>query len=70
MTEGGPDGPPYYGRARIIAATGLVALVIALALIDAFSERYQVDSIQLGLLLGTALVLLGIEAGSRLIGKP
>ena len=63
---GGPDAQPYYGRARIIAGLALIGLVIALALIDAINDRYSVDSIQLGLLLGTGLVLLGVEAGRKL----
>jgi hypothetical protein len=46
----------------------LIGLVIALALIDALSFDYSVDSIQLGLLLGTGLVLLGVEAGRKLLG--
>jgi hypothetical protein len=59
---------PYYGRARIAAGLMLIGLVIALALIDALSPHYSVDSIQLGLLLGTGLVLLGVEAGRKLLG--
>jgi hypothetical protein len=46
----------------------LIGLVVALALIDAISVEYSVDSIQLGLLLGTGLVLLGVEAGRKLLG--
>lgn len=64
----GPDGgaSPYYGKARIAGGLLLIGLVIALALIDAISADYSVDSIQLGLLLGTGLVLLGVEAGRKL----
>lgn len=46
----------------------LLGLVIVLALIDAISDKYAVDSIQLGLILGTGLVLLGVEAGRKLLG--
>lgn len=46
----------------------LIGLVIVLAIIDAASRDYAVDSIQLGLLLGTGLVLLGVEAGRKLLG--
>jgi hypothetical protein len=66
--SGGRDDVPYYGRARITAGLMLIGLVIALALIDALSFDYSVDSIQLGLLLGTGLVLLGVEAGRKLLG--
>jgi hypothetical protein len=66
--SGGRDDVPYYGRARIAAGLMLIGLVIVLALIDALSFDYSVDSIQLGLLLGTGLVLLGVEAGRKLLG--
>jgi hypothetical protein len=65
---GGPDGPYNYGRARVAGGLLLIGLVVALALIDAISTEYHVDSIQLGLLLGTGLVLLGVEAGRKLLG--
>jgi hypothetical protein len=68
MTGGPDDVRPYYGRARIAAGLMLIGLVIVLALIDALSFDYSVDSIQLGLLLGTGLVLLGVEAGRKLLG--
>jgi hypothetical protein len=65
---GGSDERPYYGRARIAAGLMLIGLVMVLLLIDALSFDYSVDSIQLGLLLGTGLVLLGVEAGRKLLG--
>jgi hypothetical protein len=65
---GGPDGRPYYGRARILGATLLYAVAGVLTLIDAFRPDYAVDSIQLGLLLGTASVLLGVEAILKRLG--
>lgn len=68
MTGGTSDERPYYGRARIAGGLMLIGLVIVLALIDAVSDTYSVDSIQLGLLLGTGLVLLGVEAGRKLLG--
>lgn len=67
-TGAGSGGPPYYGRARIAGGLVLIFLVVALTLLDAFRNDYQVDSIQLGLLLGTGLVLLGVEAGRKLLG--
>lgn len=45
----------------------LYALVAVLALIDAASPDYALDSIQLGLLLGTGGVLLGVEPLRRLL---
>jgi hypothetical protein len=41
--------------------------VVVLELVSVVND-HPVDSIQLGLLLGTGLVLLGVEAGRRLIG--
>ena len=46
----------------------LLALVVALALIDAVRTDYALDPIPLMLMLGSALVLLGVEAGKKLLG--
>lgn len=67
MTGGADHGPPYFGRARTAAGLILVGLIAVLALLDALSRDFEVDSIQLGLLLGTALLFLGVEAGRRLL---
>ena len=68
MTGGTDGGAPYYGRARIAGGLALIGLVIVLAILDSLRVDYTLDSIQLGLLLGTGLVLLGVEAGRRLLG--
>lgn len=68
MTGGPDDARPYYGQARIVGGLLLIGAAIILMLIDAASVEYAVDSIQLGLLLGTGLVLLGVEAGRKLLG--
>ena len=63
MPAGGDDAkPPYYGRARIAGGLALIAVAVILALIDAFSLEYALDSITFGLILGTGAVLLGAEA--------
>lgn len=62
----GNNGP--YSKARTVGGLLLLGLVVVLFLIDAFLVDYHVDSIHLGLLLGTALLLLGVEAGRRLLG--
>lgn len=67
MTDG-PDNGQYYGRARIAGGVILLLLVVVLSIIDAASDKFQLDSIQLGLILGTALLLLGVEAGRKLLG--
>lgn len=64
----GHDATPFYGKARIAAGLALVGLAIALALLDAIRADYALDSIQFGLVLGTGLLFLGVEAGRRLIG--
>ena len=62
-----PDGTQF-NRPRIWGGLGLLALVAALYILDAVPGLdFRVDSIQLGLLLGSALLLLGVEAGKRLI---
>lgn len=66
MTEG-HDGYNF-GRARAIAGLVLIGLVVTLSIADALSPSYALDSIQLGLMLGTGLLFLGVEAGKRLIG--
>lgn len=58
---------PYYGRARIAAGLGLIALVFVLYIADVLSPTFSLDSIQVGLLLGTALLFLGVEAGRKLL---
>jgi hypothetical protein len=61
-----PDSP--FVRARVWGGLGLLVTVIALAFIDAFSPAFTMDTVQFGLLLGTALAMLGLDVGRRLIG--
>lgn len=68
MTGANDDDRPYFGRARTAAGLALIGLVIVLGFLDAMSPVFQFDSIQLGLLLGTALLFLGVEAGRKLLG--
>ena len=56
-----------YRQARIRGGLALIGLAIVLMLIDAATPDFTVDSIQLGLVLGTALALLGVEAGRKLL---
>ena len=57
---------PYYGRARIILAGLLIATACLLAILDAASPEYEVSVGVLGLFLGTATLLLGVEALKKL----
>lgn len=57
-----------YGRARVAGGLLLIALAMLLSLLDAISVDYVLDNIQLGLILGTAGVLLGVEAVRRVVG--
>lgn len=65
---GRADGGYDFGRARVVAGLTLIGGAVILAIFDAVSDHYQLDSIQLGLMLGTGLLFLGVEAGKRLIG--
>ncbi len=66
---GGGNGNGYsYGRARVAGGLALIFVVVVLAIIDALSTDYMVEPIQLGLMLGTGAVLLGVEAGRKLLG--
>jgi len=66
LTGPNRDDPPF-SRARSIAGLGLLTAGIVLMLIDAVSVEFDVDTIQLGLILGTSLLFLGVEAGKRFI---
>lgn len=61
MTGNGNGGPPYYGRARIVGGLLLLALAAFLLTVDALRADYSVPDSQLGLILGTGTVLLGVE---------
>ena len=68
MSAGGSSDAYSYGRARAIVGSLCIAVGLLLSLIDAASTEYAVDSIVLGLIFGTGIVLLGVEAGRKLLG--
>lgn len=61
------DDPRHFLRARTAAGLLIYVLIAVLAVFDAVSGEYQLDSIQLGLMLGTGGVLLGVEPLRRLL---
>ena len=63
----GPNDRGQFFRARVAAGLALVGLVVALFILDALSTQFNLDSIQLGLVLGSALLFLGVEAGRSLL---
>ena len=56
-----------YGRFRRLSASAIVGMVSVLVGADVLVDHYRTDPIVLGLLLGALLVLLGVEAGTRLL---
>lgn len=69
VMTGPPDERSTYVRARTVAGVGCFILAAIVMLLDAVGPPdYHVDSIQLAFVLGTGLVLLGVDAGRRLFG--
>lgn len=65
MAQAEPGSP--FVRARIVGGLALLGLVVVLSLIDAVSTDFAIDTVQFGLLLGTALGMLGLDVGARLL---
>lgn len=68
MALGGGDSRPWAALARQGLAALCLGGVIFLMILDALRPDYTADTIQLTLLLGTGLVLLGVEAGRKMLG--
>ncbi len=60
--NGRPDGGGFYGKTRVRLAVLFGGAAVALALLDAI-PGIDVDAIALGVLVGAALALVGLEAG-------
>lgn len=56
-----------YGRFRRSAAAVILGFIGMLVVADVLNREYRLDPITLGLLVGTLLVLLGVEVGQRLL---
>lgn len=65
MASNGTGTPPF-NQARVIGGLALLGLVVAIELIAAVAHN-PVDTVQLGFILGTAAILLGVEGGRWLI---
>jgi hypothetical protein len=52
---------------RVVAGMALIVATILLMFIDAASVEYKMDPIQLGLMLGSGMLLLGVEAAKALL---
>ena len=66
MASDEPGSTPF-NRARVIGGLLLLALVAVLYVLDVLSPDFSLDTIQLGLILGSALLLLGVEGGKWLL---
>jgi len=64
----GPD-PDALGlsTARVVAGMALIVAAIALMFVDAYSVEFKMDPIELGLMLGSGMLLLGVEAAKALL---
>lgn len=56
-----PEDDDYYRRFRVYGALGLLLLAGVLMGADAVSVDYSLDTIQLGLVLGSSLAMLAVE---------
>lgn len=65
---GGPE-PSALGlsSARVIAGLSLIGAAIVLMFVDAYSIDFKMDPIELGLMLGSGMLLLGVEAAKALL---
>jgi hypothetical protein len=67
VAGGNDTGPLGLSLPRVIAGLALIAATIVLMFIDAASIEYKMDPIQLGLMLGSGMLLLGVEAAKALL---
>jgi hypothetical protein len=65
--DGRGDTPSPFTRPRIIGGLGLLALLGILAIWDAASPDFTMDTVQFGLILGTSLAMLGLDIGRQLL---
>lgn len=69
MSAGDPSDVYSYGRARVVGGLLCIIVGVALPLIDSLRGIHTADSIVIGLILGTGVVLLGVEAGRKLLDR-
>lgn len=59
---------PAFSKARAVGGTAILGVAGILMFIDSQRTDYALDSVQLGLLLTTSLLLLGIEGIRKVLG--
>lgn len=69
MSAGGPSDVYSYGRARVAGGLLCIVVGVALPLIDSIRGIHTADSLMVGLILGTGVVLLGVEAGRKWLDR-
>ena len=63
------EGVPPFSKARTAGGTGLLILAFVVYIFDLVSPEFEVDTLQLGLILGAALMLLGVEGGKLFLRR-
>ena len=63
------EGVPPFSKARTAGGIGLLILVFVLYVFDLVSPDFRVDTLHLGLILGAALMLLGVEGGKLFLRR-
>lgn len=69
MSTGGGSGPYDYGRARAVVGSLCIVVGLALPFMDSIRGIHTVDSIMVGLIFSTGVVLLGVEAIRKRLGE-
>jgi hypothetical protein len=67
VSEGPESSALGLSSARLVAGLSLIAAVIVLMFVDAYSVEFKMDPIELGLMLGSGMLLLGVEAAKALL---
>lgn len=66
MAGGNDPGAIDLSKPRVVAGLALIGAAIVLTFVDAYSVDFKMDPIELGLMLGSGMLLLGVEAAKAL----